>query len=96
LDLYEHYLKNFNFPTYEKLLNEYIPVAELFYTEFSSGDYLQIYDFLKEQYEVFDILTKKLGVNLYKFASMYSKNLHKLKDNYKNLVGGIDNSKFMK
>lgn len=96
MDLFEHYLKNFNFPTYEKLLSDYIPVAELFYTEFTSTDYSLIYDFLKEQYEVYDILTKKLGINLNKFASFYLKNLQKLKENYKSLVGGIDYSKFMK
>lgn len=96
LDLYEHYLKTFNFPTYEKLLNELIPVAELFYTQFASSDYSLIYDYLKEQHEVFDILTKKLGMNICKFASLNLKNLDKLKENYKSLVGGIDYSKFMK
>lgn len=96
LDLYEHYLKNFNFPTYNKLLNEYIPVAELFFSEFSSSDYSQIYGFLKEQYEVFDILTKKLGISQYKYASLFKKNLLKIKENYSNLVGGIEYSKFIK
>jgi hypothetical protein len=96
LDLYEHYLKNFDFPTYNKLLYDYVPVAELFYTEFASSEYSVVYDYLKDQYEVFDILTKKLDVHLYKFASFYLKNLNKLKENYKSLVGGIDYSKFMK
>lgn len=94
LNIYEHYLKNFDVPNYEKLLNEFIPTAELFYSEFHKNDYTIIYDYLKGQTDVFDILTKKLGLNLYKFASFSLKNLSKMKDNYKNLVEGIDTSKF--
>lgn len=95
LDLYEHYCKNFDFPTYDKLLNEYIPVAELFYCEFPSSNYSVIYEYLKDQYEVFEILTKKLNVHLYKFPSFHLKNLDKIKDYYKNLVDGIDFTKFL-
>lgn len=94
LSIYEHYLKNFDVPNYDKLLNEFIPTAELFYSEFPKNDYTIIYEYLKGQSEVFDILTKKLGLNLYKFASFSLKNITKLKENYKNLVEGIDSSKF--
>lgn len=93
-DLYEHYFKNYDFPMFNKLLQDFIPAAELFYSEFPSHDYAIIYEYLKEQNDVFDILTKKLNINLYKFSSFYIKNLDKLKDNYKNLVGGMDDSKF--
>ncbi len=96
LDLYEHYYKNFDFPMYNKLINDYIPVAELFYCEFPSSNYSVVYEYLKDQYEVFDILTKKLNVNLYKFPSFYLKNLDKTRDYYKNLVDGIDFTKFLK
>jgi len=94
LNIYEHYLKNFDLPNYDKLLNEYIPTAELFYSEFQKNDYTIIYEYLKGQPEVFDILTRKLGSNLFKFASFSLKNINKMKDNYKNLVEGIDSSKF--
>jgi hypothetical protein len=94
LNIYEHYLKNFDLPNYDKFLNEYIPTAELFYREFQKNDYTTIYDYLKDQSEVFDILTKKLGLNLFKFASFSLKNITKMKENYKNLTEGIDCSKF--
>ena len=47
-DLYEHYLRNYDFPVFGKLLNDYIPVAELFYTEFPHHDYAIVYEYLKE------------------------------------------------
>jgi len=94
--IYEHYLKNFDFPTYEKLLYDYIPVAELFYSEFPSNHFSVVYEFLKEQKDVFDILTKKLNFNLFKFPSFYLKSLHKLREHYKTLIEGIDFSKFIR
>lgn len=95
LNIYEHYLKNNDLPNYEILLTEYIPTAELFFTEFSKNDYTIVYDYLKGQPEVFEILTKKMGNNLFKFSSFSLKNLMKIKENYNNLVEGIDSSKFI-
>ncbi len=93
--LYEHYFKNFDFPTYEMLIYECIPVAELFYTQFPSGDISFAYELLKEQNELFDILTVKLKINMHKFPSFYLKNLQKLREYYKSSFGGIGLSKFI-
>jgi len=96
LDLFEHYYKNFDLPTYERLLHDYISVAELFYSELSSNDCLVVYDCMKDHYELYEILTKKFNIYVNKNPSGYLKNLAKLKENYQNLVGGIDYSKFLK
>lgn len=94
LDLYEHYLKNFDFPVFDRLLNEYFPVAELFYSEFSSNDFVFVYENLKEQNDLFEIMLKKLNIMIYKNPKIKIKNLKLLKENYIKLVGGIDYTKF--
>ena len=67
LDLYEHYYKNFDAPLYnvfiiiiKTLLNEYIPLASMFYTNLSDEDLTSIYEKIVSEKEIYEILSKIL------------------------------------
>lgn len=94
LDIYEHYYKTYGFPTFDVLINEYIPTATLFYSNLTDEDIKYMHDSIYNSRELNDILTNKLKAFNSKKRSPYIKYFDQLNHNYKYFTGGIDQKMF--
>lgn len=94
LDLYENYLKQYDYPLYENYLNEYIPTAMLFYSNLTEEDTKAIFDKIKGEKEIYDIIKLKLKCLITKKKNKYLKNLNRNKADILGLLGGSGNDKF--
>lgn len=84
------------------MLNDYIPIAILFYSSLSDEDLASIYDKLKDEKEIFDLLSKiffnlenNLKFHISEKRTNCLKYLNKIKNELMFTLGGIKSSHFI-
>jgi len=60
LDIYENFLKQYDYPLYDIYLNEFIPTALLFYSNLTEEDTKIIFDKIKNEKDVYELLKVRL------------------------------------
>jgi hypothetical protein len=74
LDIYEHYFTRYDYPLYQKLLDEYIPTAMEFYSILLEDEIFLIYDKLNLVNQANELLSKIItikSINFYFFRKWF-------------------------
>lgn len=94
LDNYEKYLTESEFPTFEVLINQLIPVSILFYSILSNEEIVELFNKINEN-KIFRKNRLKEGLSFFETKEEYIQYFNDLNDQYKLLTNGTKKENFL-